>query len=145
MVTIQRLPVLRSTSSVTYMGCNYIYLPQYQQWFSWRNGLLIWSIYIKSWWRHQNGTFSALLAFCAGIHRSPVNSEFPEFSALLQRRLKESKWKYYIFQIIWFDVFSSRLLLFLQHNCNLTAKSGKRVGFKNLSVMLNELASRQNY
>ena len=27
-----------------------------------------------SWWRHQIETFSALLAICAGIHRSPVNS-----------------------------------------------------------------------
>ena len=28
-----------------------------------------------SWWRHQMGTFSALLALCAG--NSPVTSEFP--------------------------------------------------------------------
>ena len=27
-----------------------------------------------SWWRHQMETFSALLAICAGIHLSPVNS-----------------------------------------------------------------------
>ena len=27
-----------------------------------------------SWWRHQMETFTALLALCAGIHRSPVNS-----------------------------------------------------------------------
>ena len=27
-----------------------------------------------SWWRHPMETFSALLALCAGIHRSPVNS-----------------------------------------------------------------------
>ena len=26
------------------------------------------------WWRHQMETFSALLAICEGIHRSPVNS-----------------------------------------------------------------------
>ena len=26
-----------------------------------------------SWWRHQMETFSALLAFVRGIHRSPVN------------------------------------------------------------------------
>ena len=26
------------------------------------------------WWRHQTGTFSALLALCAGNSRSPVNS-----------------------------------------------------------------------
>ena len=30
--------------------------------------------YKLSWWRHQMETFSALLAICAGIHRSPVNS-----------------------------------------------------------------------
>ena len=27
-----------------------------------------------AWWRHQMEAFSALLAICAGIHRSPVNS-----------------------------------------------------------------------
>ena len=27
-----------------------------------------------SWWRHQMETFCTLLAFCVGIHRSPVNS-----------------------------------------------------------------------
>ena len=27
-----------------------------------------------TWWRHQMETFSALLAICGGIHRSPVNS-----------------------------------------------------------------------
>ena len=30
--------------------------------------------YCFSSWRHQMETFSALLAFCAGIHRPPVNS-----------------------------------------------------------------------
>ena len=29
---------------------------------------------LKTWWRHQMETSSALLAICAGIHRSPVNS-----------------------------------------------------------------------
>ena len=28
----------------------------------------------QSWWPHQMEKFSALLALCAGIHRSPVNS-----------------------------------------------------------------------
>ena len=28
------------------------------------------------WWRHQMETFSPLLALCAGIHRSPVNSTY---------------------------------------------------------------------
>ena len=33
------------------------------------------SLYMKCiWWRHQMETFSVLLALCAGIHRSPVNS-----------------------------------------------------------------------
>ena len=27
-----------------------------------------------TWWRHRMEKFSALLAFCAGIHRSPANS-----------------------------------------------------------------------
>ena len=27
-----------------------------------------------TWWRHQMEKFSALLALCVGIHRSPVNS-----------------------------------------------------------------------
>ena len=34
---------------------------------------IVW-IFTKSWWRHQNGNITALLALCAGIHRSPVNS-----------------------------------------------------------------------
>ena len=36
---------------------------------TWNKGM--WSI---SWWHHQMETFFALLAFCAGNHRSPVNS-----------------------------------------------------------------------
>ena len=31
-------------------------------------------IFSLSWWRHDMETLSALLAICAGIHRSPVNS-----------------------------------------------------------------------
>ena len=31
--------------------------------------------FASSWWRHQMETLSALLAICAGIHRSPVNSQ----------------------------------------------------------------------
>ena len=30
--------------------------------------------FLFSWWRHQMETFSALLAICEDIHRSPVNS-----------------------------------------------------------------------
>ena len=29
---------------------------------------------LNAWWRHQMEAFSALLAICAGIHRSPVNT-----------------------------------------------------------------------
>ena len=31
-------------------------------------------VFAVPWWRHQMETFSALLAICAGNHRSPVNS-----------------------------------------------------------------------
>ena len=31
-------------------------------------------IIASTWWPHQMETFSTLLAFCAGNHRSPVNS-----------------------------------------------------------------------
>ena len=34
------------------------------------------SIPHPTWWRHQVETFSVLLALCAGIHRSPVNSPY---------------------------------------------------------------------
>ena len=42
----------------------------------WSAGCAVSSQSTKSapWWRHQMETFSALLALCAGIHRSPVNS-----------------------------------------------------------------------
>ena len=33
-------------------------------------------LYCVSRWRHQMETFSALLAFCGGIHRSPVTSPY---------------------------------------------------------------------
>ena len=39
---------------------------------SWRPTSLL--AHSRTWWRHQMETFSALLAICAGIHRSPVNS-----------------------------------------------------------------------
>ena len=38
------------------------------------NSVHIAEITMKTWWRHQMETFSALLAFCEGIHRSPVTS-----------------------------------------------------------------------
>ena len=34
----------------------------------------LYRVSLVSWWRHQMETFSALLAFVRGIHRSPVNS-----------------------------------------------------------------------
>ena len=51
---VRSVPCVRSLSLVTYM-------------FYTRMALI-------SWWRHQMETFSALLAFVRGIHRSPVNS-----------------------------------------------------------------------
>ena len=33
---------------------------------------MLWQWFVKTWWRHQMETFSALLAICAG--NSPVNS-----------------------------------------------------------------------
>ena len=63
---------------------------QRRQWEALLENLLLTSIFIMStfiickhipwgccnvpWWRHQMEIFSALLAHCAGIHRSPVNS-----------------------------------------------------------------------
>ena len=43
---------------------------------SWRHGgiKVMSPIRIITWWRHQMETFSALLAFVRGIHRSPMNS-----------------------------------------------------------------------
>ena len=34
----------------------------------------IWTFAKASWWRHEMEAFSALLALCAGYHRSAVNS-----------------------------------------------------------------------
>ena len=58
-------------------------------------------IIIMSWWRHQMGTFSALLAICAG--NSPVTGEFPaqrpvtrsfdvSFELRLNKRLSKRSW-----------------------------------------------------
>ena len=55
----------------------------------------------QSWWRHQMGTFSALLALCAG--NSPVTGEFPSerpvtrsfdvfFDLCLNKRLSKQSW-----------------------------------------------------
>ena len=54
-----------------------------------------------SWWRHQMGTFSALLTICAG--NSPVNGEFPAqrpvarsfdifFDLRLNKQLSKQSW-----------------------------------------------------
>ena len=59
-----------------------------------------WSI---SWWRHQMGTFSALLAFCTG--NSPVTGEFPSqrpvtrsfeifFDLRLNKPLSKQSWSW---------------------------------------------------
>ena len=53
-----------------------------------------------SWWRHQMETFSALLAICAGIHRSPVISPTKASDAdlmfslicVLNKRLSKQWW-----------------------------------------------------
>ena len=57
------------------------------------------------WWRHQMGTFSALLALCVGI--SPVTSEFPSqrpvtrgfdvfFDLCLNKRLSKQSWGWWL-------------------------------------------------
>ena len=64
------------------------------------------------WWRHQMETFSALLAFCGGIHRSPVNSPHKGkwrgalmFSLIcaLNKRLSKQSWGW------WFETPSCSL------------------------------------
>ena len=51
---------------------------------------------LVSWWRHQMETFSALLAICGGIHRSPVNSlhkgQWYFLWYGLNKRLSEQSW-----------------------------------------------------
>ena len=57
--------------------------------------------YVRTWWRHQMETFSALLAICVG--NSPVNNEFPTqrpvtrsfdvfFDLRLNKRLSKHSW-----------------------------------------------------
>ena len=81
-------------------------------------------VYIKqgplfTWWRHQMGTFSALLAICAG--NSPVTGEFPTqtpvtrsfdvfFDLRLNKRLSTQSWGW------WFETPS----LPLWSHCNVT-------------------------
>ena len=77
------------------------------------------------WWRHQMGTFSALLALCAG--NSPVSGEFPlqrpvtrSFDVLsdlrLNKRLGKQSWRW------WFETPSRSLWRhhngrYLHHDC----------------------------
>ena len=73
--------------------------------FSFITVILIWSYppSFRTWWRHQMETFSALLALCAGIHRSPVTGEFPTerpvtrgfdifFDLCLNKRASKQSW-----------------------------------------------------
>ena len=86
----------------------------------------------RSLWRHCNVRLSKKFIYHRkdNIKQTWSNCTDHIFSSalnLLQRRLNENKLKYYIWQMFQFDVLSSRLLLFLQHNCNLIAKSGEKV------------------
>ena len=62
-------------------------------------------MYALSCWRHQMETFSALLAICAGIHRSPVNSPLKgqwrgalmvSFDLHLNKRLSKQSWCWWV-------------------------------------------------
>ena len=62
----------------------------------------------ETWWRHQMGTFSALLAICAG--NSPVTGELPvtrsfdvSFDMRVNKRLNKQSWGW------WFETPSSSL------------------------------------
>ena len=44
-------------------------------WYFLRIRLLVWYLLSETWWPHKMETFSALLPFARGIHRSPVNSQ----------------------------------------------------------------------
>ena len=90
-----------------------------------------------SWWRHQMGTFSALLAICAG--NSPVPGEFPTqrpvsrrsdvfFDLRLNIWLSKQSWGW------WFETLSHPLWC----HCNVKCALGKiwvhltRLGVANL-------------
>ena len=71
----------------------------------------------QPWWRHQMETFSTILDFMRGIHRSPVNSphkgqwsEALMFSLIcsLNKRLSKQSWCW------WFETLSRSLW----HHCN---------------------------
>ena len=87
----------------------------YQYWFTQRSQqseLVSIRINIRSWWRHQMGTFSALLAICA--RNSPVTGELPSqgpvrrsvdvfFDQRLNKRLGKHSWGW------WFETPSRSL------------------------------------
>ena len=67
------------------------------------------TVWQSSWWRHQMGTFSALLVICAG--NSPAPGEFPAqrpvtrnfdvfFDQRLNKRLSKQSWSW------WFETLS---------------------------------------
>ena len=77
-------------------------------------------LHCHSWWRHQMGTFSALLALCAG--NSPVSGEFPTqrpvtrsfdvfFDLRPNKRLSKQSWGW------WFETLLSSL--WRHHNVKL--------------------------
>ena len=77
------------------------------------------------WWRHQMGTFSGLLAICAG--NSPASCEFPaqkpvtrSFDAFLDlclnKRLRKQSWGW------WFETLSRPLW----RHCNVTSSPGTK-------------------
>ena len=77
---------------------------------------------LQSWWRHQMEIFSALLALCVGVHRSPVNSPHKGqwrgalmFSLIcaLNKRLSKQSWDW------WFETPSRSLW----RHCNVTGLS----------------------
>ena len=91
-----------------------------------------WSRLEKSWWRHQMETFSALLVFVRGIHRSPVNSPHTgqcrgalmfRLICALNKRLSKQSWGW------WFEMPSRSLW----RHCNETFWYWCRVkrGFSN--------------
>ena len=79
------------------------------QWFRMASSVSpLWTYH--TWWRHQMETFSALLAICAGIHRSP--GEFPAqrsvtrsfdvfFDLRLNKRLSKQSWGWWFEALSW--------------------------------------------
>ena len=59
------------TNCLSLIFCS-LFLFSYIMYVRWSISILL--TFVRSWWRYQMETFSALLALFAGIHRSPVNS-----------------------------------------------------------------------